>query len=87
VPVSAEPEVPITDLITDDFIHRHTDFPDAGTFWLAAGFGGIPTASELDRLDSEEFDEFVRESTPFLGALEFLLMARAEAEAIVGGDA
>ena len=66
-----ERELPLSELLTDDFIRQHTDFQ---TLQEILDASGVKSAEEIK---SEEFSKFVATHTQFSGWEEMLTAAAA----------
>jgi hypothetical protein len=56
--------VPITDLLTDDFMREHTSFLSAQQMFDASGFE-INSAEDFQRIPDQEWDAFILHGTQF----------------------
>jgi len=56
--------VPITDLLTDDFMRKHTSFSSAQQMFDAIGFE-INSAEDFQRIPDQDWDAFILRGTQF----------------------
>ena len=62
--ISGEQEVPISELLSPDFLARHTEFASLEEMFLASGFT-VETAEDFERIPDDEWDSFIRSHTQF----------------------
>jgi hypothetical protein len=65
-------QVPISELLPDSFVSRHSRFPTASAMLTAGG------AEDESDLASDAWDEFIRQETTFSGWEEMCQTAAAE---------
>ncbi|MBF8733069.1 hypothetical protein IRZ59_21810 [Pseudomonas guariconensis] len=68
-------EVPLSDVITAEFVSTHSRFKDFDTLLATIG---VTTKEEFLALDDEEFDAFIAENTDFESWLDMQQKAMAE---------
>ena len=56
--------IPITDLLTPEFVTKHTNFANAEEMFNASGFK-VETNDDIAKIPDGKWDEFIRSSTSF----------------------
>lgn len=56
--------VPLTELLTPEFLTSHTRFANLQTMLEAGGFG-TTSPQDLDSIPAQEWERFIRAATPF----------------------
>jgi hypothetical protein len=67
----------LTDILTPDFVSRHTRFANADEFFLASGFD-VSSQSAFEAIPQGGLDSFVQSASPFSCWQEMLNAAGAE---------
>lgn len=57
-------EYSLGELLTDSFMSKHTNFPDAST-WLEAGGFSFESSEEFEAISDNDLNSYVAKSTPF----------------------
>ena len=70
--VTGRREVPVTDLLTDNFIRQHSDFQSLQAMFDASSI------KTLDEVGSEKFDTFISIHTEFRSWNEMIRVANAD---------
>lgn len=60
-------QVPLSDILTPEFVSSHSQFPDFDTLLTAVG---VTNKEEFAALPDEEFDTFIAANTDFEGWLD-----------------
>lgn len=69
--------VPLSELLTPEFLAKHTHFASEDQLFEASGFK-VETAEDFERIPDDEWDAFISESTPFSTWTEMLSTAATE---------
>jgi hypothetical protein len=62
--LDGEHSVPMSELLSDDFMLRNTDFPSIGEMFAASGFTA-QSQEDFAAIPDDQWDAFVRERTRF----------------------
>jgi hypothetical protein len=70
-------QVPLSELLTPGFLARHTQFLSEEEMFETSGFK-VETTEDFEKIPEEDWDEFIRQNTPFATWSEMLSAAAAE---------
>ncbi|MEG9437830.1 hypothetical protein JAO29_16910 [Edaphobacter sp. HDX4] len=70
-------QVPLSELLTPGFLAKHTRFLSEDEMFEASGYK-VDTAGDFEKIPDEDWDEFIRQNTPFAAWSDMLSAAATE---------